>query len=181
MVASTYLLFALGVLGAADIAMYHSLSHGIRSHPDSRAELITHSLRGPTYAILFLTLPNFALAGWWFGALVALLLFDVLISLVDFALEKRSRQFFNGLPSGEYVLHTLIAMVFGGLVSSIFYEGGNGFFQPTTFVYAPADVPSTLRVVFVIMAALVLLSGIQDAMAVVRLAKIPPRAPAGKA
>ena len=39
----TYLLFVLGCLGAADIALFHSVAHGIRSHPNSTKELITHS------------------------------------------------------------------------------------------------------------------------------------------
>src|SRR5688500_10822937 len=56
---ATYLLFVLGLLGAADIAIFHSVAHGIRSHPDSAMELFTHSLRGPTYAALFILIPNF--------------------------------------------------------------------------------------------------------------------------
>ncbi|MDZ4860171.1 MAG: hypothetical protein SGI88_14435 [Candidatus Hydrogenedentes bacterium] len=176
---ASYLLFVLGVLGAADIAMYHSVSHGIRNHPDSRAELITHSLRGPTYAVLFVLLPNFSLKGWWFGLLVIILIFDLLISLIDFALERKSRSFFNGLPSGEYVLHTVIAMVFGAMVSSVFYEGGRYFYHATSITYFPA-VPEFLRAIFVVMAVLVLISGTQDAVAVLRLGGQPMRAPNAK-
>ena len=177
MVFSTWLLFVVGCLGALDIALYHSLSHGIRSHPDSRWELVTHSLRGPTYALLFLVVPNFSLQGWWFGALAALLVLDVAISLVDFALERKSRLFFDGLPSGEYVLHSIIAMVFGAMCASIVFEGGHGFREVTMIAYVPAEVPTVLRAVFVVMAALVLASGIQDAFAVVRLSRVPDRAP----
>lgn len=175
MAISSYLLFALGVLGATDIALYHSIAHGIRSHPDSRAELITHSLRGPTYALLFLVVPNSVLRGWWFVALAGLLVFDIAISLVDFALEKSSRALLAGLPSGEYVLHTIIAMVFGAMTASIFFEGGSGYYQPTALVYVPQTLPGILRLVFAIMAALVLISGLQDALAVVRLSKASQR------
>src|SRR5713226_8228307 len=105
MVIATYLLFVLGCLGAADIVLYHSVAHGIRSHPDSQRELVTHSLRGPTYAALFLLIPNFAMQGAYSGLLASLLVVDIAISVWDFALERASRQFFGGLPTGEYVLH----------------------------------------------------------------------------
>jgi hypothetical protein len=110
MEAATYLLFVLGCLGATDILVYHCIAHGIRSHPDSRAELVVHSLRGPTYATLFLFVPNFAFHGLFFWCLMGLFVVDVGISICDFALERRSRQFFGGLPSGEYVLHIIIGV-----------------------------------------------------------------------
>jgi small multidrug resistance pump len=115
----TYLLLVLGCLGAADILLYHSIAHGIRSHPGSAMELVTHSLRGPTYAALFLLIPNFRLEGLMLGAMLALFVVDVGISIWDFSLERQSRQLLGGLPGGEYVLHMLIAMVFGALAMSI--------------------------------------------------------------
>ena len=89
----------MGLLGGADILLYHSISHGIRSHRESRFELITHSLRGPTYAALFILIPNFTMQGLWFWALVGLLIFDVMLSFADFILERKSREFFGGLPT----------------------------------------------------------------------------------
>lgn len=171
-----WLLFTVGVLGATDIALYHSASHGIRSHPDSRAELIVHSLRGPTYGALFLVVPNFALHGAFFWALVGLLVFDVAISIVDFAIERESREFFGGLPSGEYVLHVLIAMVFGGFVAAIFFEVGAWAFESTAIFWQPAEVPAALRALLAIMAAVVLYSGLQDLIAAIRLSGQPRRA-----
>src|ERR1041385_3693277 len=115
---STYMLFLLGCLGAADIALFHSVAHGIRFHPNSVGELVTHSLRGPTYAALFVLIPNFAMQGLFARGLLALFAFDLGISIWDFSLERKSRQFFGGLPSGEYVLHMLMAIAFGGLLTS---------------------------------------------------------------
>ena len=138
MAVPTYLLFALGLLGATDIAIYHSVSHGIRDHPDSRHELIVHSLRGPTYAALVLLIPNVAMQGVFFWLLMGLFALDVVISLVDFALERHSREFLGGLPSGEYVLHTIIAMVFGALVTSVCYGVGEWGWMATRLAYEPA-------------------------------------------
>ena len=108
----TYLLFTLGWLGAADIALFHSVAHGIRTHPDSVGELVTHSLRGPTYAALFVLIPNLEMHGLFAWALMGLFIVDVGISIWDFSLEQGSRRFLGGLPGGEYVLHMLMATVF---------------------------------------------------------------------
>lgn len=171
----TYLLFVLGCLGAVDIALFHSVAHGIRSHHDSAAELVTHSLRGPTYAVLFVLIPNFVVSGLFAWGLVALFVVDVGISVWDFSLEQGSRRLLGGLPSGEYVLHMLMAMIFGGLVTSVLYNIGGWFHAPTQIVYAPASVPSLLRFMMLIMAILVLVSGLQDALAVLRLRRSPFR------
>jgi len=169
MEAATYILFILGCLGAIDIAVYHSFAHGIRSNPDSRSELIVHSLRGPTYALLFLLIPNVALHGIYFWCLIALFVIDIAISIIDFVLERESRRFLGGLPSGEYVLHIIIAMLFGALVTAVCFGVGVWRNLPTQIAYAPAQVPDLLRLVMVVMAVLVLISGIQDAIAACRL------------
>jgi hypothetical protein len=161
----TYLLLFLGCLGAADILIYHSISHGIRSHPESAMELVTHSLRGPTYAALFVVIPNFRMQGSMLWALLALFVVDVGVSIWDFSLERRSRQFLGGLPSGEYVLHMLIAMVFGAVVTSVVFKAGPDLHAPTSLVYSPATVPFLVRLLLFAMAVVVLFSGIQDALA----------------
>jgi hypothetical protein len=168
---ATYILFILGCLGATDILLYHSVSHGIRSHHDSRFELLVHSLRGPTYAALFILVPNFALHGSFFWLLIGIFAFDVCISLGDFMIERASREFFGGLPTGEYVLHIILAMLFGALVTSVFYGAGHWAALPTHLAYRPAAVPGFLRAVMVLMAVLVLGSGAMDLMAARRLAK----------
>src|SRR5215470_3503151 len=112
----TYLLFTLGWLGAADIALFHSVAHG---------------LRGPTYAALFVLIPNFEMHGLFAWALMGVFIVDVGISIWDFSLEQGSRRFLGGLPSGEYVLHMLMAMVFGALMTTILSFGQHWFSGPT--------------------------------------------------
>ena len=168
---ATYILFVLGVLGATDILLYHSLAHGIRSHQDSRLELVLHSLRGPTYAALFILVPNFAMQGAFFWLLIAIFVFDVAISLGDFVIERASREFFGGLPTGEYVLHVILAMLFGALVTSVFYSVGQWATMPPRFAYEPSGVPTLLRALMVFMAVLVLGSGVMDILAVQKLTR----------
>jgi hypothetical protein len=174
---ATYLLFLLGILGAVDIAIFHSIAHGIRSRPDSVMELFTHSLRGPTYATLFVIIPNFRMQGAFAWVLIAIFVIDLGISIWDFWLEQGSRRFLGGLPSGEYVLHTISAMLFGALVTSVMFEIGTLLKGNTGFVYSPANVPWLLRAVMLIMAALVLVSGMQEAFAALRLKGAKKRNP----
>lgn len=169
MIVSSSLLVLLGVLGGIDILLYHSISHGIRQHADSRLELFTHFLRGPTYFILFLGVPNFEFHGYALWALGALLIFDLGISLADFWLESHSRQAFGGLPRGEYVLHVLLAMIFGALCAAIFFEGGKWVAMPTQLVWEHQNVPLLVKLALGIMAPLVLWSGCADLVAAAKL------------
>jgi hypothetical protein len=171
MATPTYLLLAIGILGAADILLFHTIANGIRAHADSRQELLVHSLRGPTYASLFVLIPNFAMQGVFFWVLIAILIVDVGISLWDFAIEKRSRAVFGGLPTGEYVLHVVIGMLFGALVASILYEAAAWAEAPTRLAYEPAAVPDLLRAALAVMAGVVLWTELQDLRAAIRLGR----------
>ncbi len=165
---AVYLLLSLGLLGAADILLFHSVAHGIRSHPHSARELVTHSLRGPTYATLFVVIPSFRAQGLFVWAIAAIFLFDIAISIWDFALETESRRRLGGLPGGEYVLHMLIAMVFGAFVAAFLGSAGPRFHQPSLLRFDPV-AGLWLRALFLAMAGGVLASGIQDALAILRL------------
>jgi hypothetical protein len=165
---ATYLLLAIGILGAADIALFHTVANGIRAHADSRWELYVHSLRGPTYGSLFLLIPNVQMHGAWFWALLALFALDVAISLWDFALEKASRATFGGLPTGEYILHIVIAMFFGGLVAVVSLQCGAWANLPTNLQFAPAAVPVMVRILLAVMALVVFWTELGDLRAAIR-------------
>jgi len=66
----------------------------------------------------------------------------------------------------------LMAMVFGALVATFLDRANHWFDAPTRLFYAPAGVPSALRFALLIMAILVLKSGIQDAAAALRLSAL---------
>ncbi len=169
MTTPSILLFVLGILGATDILLFHMLAHDLRRQARSRAELVTHFLRGPTYCALFLLVPNYRFHGGWFFALAALLAVDVVISIVDFWLERDSRAPLGGLPRGEYVLHVLLAMTFGAMVCSIAYEGGPLRLEPTALVPTSNGPPTWSRIALGVMAPIALGSGIADLVAVLRL------------
>jgi hypothetical protein len=166
MTVASWLLLALGFLGGVDILLFHTLAHRIRSHRPARAELVTHALRGPTYALLFIVVPNVEVHGAWFWALMALVAFDLAISVGDFCLERESRAALGGLPTGEYLLHVVMGIVYGAFVAAIVFEAGIGATLSTSIRWDPGRVPSLLRLALGLLAPLVLLSGIQDALAV---------------
>ncbi len=171
MVLPTYLLLAIGLLGGADILFFHTLAQQLHRHRPARAELVTHCLRGPTYALLFLGVPNFSFEGAWFWALVALLVFDAAISVADFWLEPESRRDLGGLPRGEYLLHVAIAAGFGALLLSIWNEAGPGRAAPTALRWIDSGAPPVLRGLLALMAPAVLWTALRDLAAVIRLGR----------
>jgi hypothetical protein len=168
MIVANYILLALGILGGVDILLYHSVSHGIRSHAESRWELVTHAMRGPTYATLFLVTPNFETRGAWAVAIALLLVFDVGISIADFALERRSRAKLGGLPGGEYVLHMMMAILFGAFVAFLAPNLRNWMTRQTDILARDDLGPAGLRIVLAGFAVCVLFSGALDLVAAAR-------------
>ena len=173
MMIANYLLLALGILGGIDILLYHSISHGIRTHAESRCELITHAMRGPTYAILFLVVPNFETHGVWALLLVLLLVVDVGISIADFWLERRSRAKLGGLPSGEYVLHMIMAMLFGAFVMAAGPTLLEWMTLPSALTPSDAVASTWVRLILAIFAVCVFWSGLMDLRAALRIVRRP--------
>jgi hypothetical protein len=102
--------------------------------------------------------------------LITILVFDVGVSMVDFAIERASREFFGGLPTGEYILHVIMAMLFGALVTSVFYSGSEWAGMATQLIFEPA-VPGVICGIMAIMVFAVFLSGAMDLVAAVRLSQ----------
>ena len=174
MTIATYFLFVLGCMGAADIILFHAIAQSIRRHWESRQELVAHCLRGPTYAALFVLVPNCVMQGAWFWVLVALLAVCLAISLWDFAIERRSRRLFGGPPIGEYRLHVVMGILFVGLLVTILCEATPWASLHTTLTWEPApSVPSVLRWILTLMSIPVLLNGVMDLVAALRVGHSP--------
>jgi hypothetical protein len=178
--AACWLLLAIGVLGAADIFLFHVRAQHIRRHPAARRELVTHALRGPTYALLFLGASNLSFRGAWLDALVGLLALDLGVSLADFTLERESRQGLGGLPTGEYLIHIAIALLYGAMLASVARAAPELWARPAALVLEPVG-PPVLRLVLAAMAAGAAISSAQDALAVVRLSRPAARRAVGRA
>jgi hypothetical protein len=171
-VVPSWILLAMGVLGALDIVLFHMWKQRLRSRSESRAELVTHFLRGPTYAALFLAVPNLRMEGAWFGALLAVLAFDVVISIADFWLETASRKSAGGLPRAEYVLHSLIAILFGALITTVLRDA-SALDAPTAATWIESGPPQALRILLAVLAPIALGSSLLDLAAVIRMNPAP--------
>lgn len=107
-----------GAMGAFDLVCHHELTERLAWRPGSARELSIHAARNLIYAALFLA---FAW-GEWRGAFAVgfalLMATEIVITLVDFVVEDRSRD----LPPSERVTHTLLAVNFGVLLAVLLPE-----------------------------------------------------------
>jgi uncharacterized protein (TIGR01777 family) len=99
-------------MGVFDTFYHHELTERLAWRPSQRYELKLHGVRNLLYALLFLVL------GWWevhgiFAVIViAVLVIEIVITLMDFVEEDLSRK----LPASERINHTLLAINYGAIL-----------------------------------------------------------------
>jgi hypothetical protein len=93
-------------MGAFDTFYHHELTERLAWRPSQRHELQLHSVRNMLYALLFLTLGWLEVHGFWAMIVIAVLVVEVVVTLLDFVEEDMSRK----LPATERVNHTLLAL-----------------------------------------------------------------------
>src|SRR6185369_4257636 len=77
-----------------------------------RHELRLHSLRNALYALLFATLGWLEVHGFWAMLVIAVLVVEIIVTLLDFVEEDMSRK----LPATERINHTLLALNYGAIL-----------------------------------------------------------------
>lgn len=106
-------------LGAIDVLYFHIWKFKLYKQPSSRMEMITHLARAILFAtgagILFFFEPR----GAWYWIVGAIFLLDFINSVADVSLEKNSRAPFGGVPTLEYIIHT-IGSTFAGAITTAF-------------------------------------------------------------
>ena len=100
-------------MGAFDTLVHHELTERLAWRPSQRRELQLHGARNLIYAALFLTLGWLEPRGLWAVTVIALLVIEVIITLVDFVEEDMTRR----LPASERVNHTLLALNYGVILA----------------------------------------------------------------
>ena len=159
------LLAVQGALGAFDTLYYHEyrarlVAGGARTRP----ELWLHAVRALVYAILFATLPLFAWCGTWSLLLWALIAFEIVVTMADFAIEVRTRGA-EGVAAGERVTHGLMGVVYGAMLAGLAPHALHWSERPTAFVALDPAPPPGLCYLLLAMALGVFLSGVRDAYA----------------
>ncbi len=100
------------VMGVFDTFYHHELTERLAWRPSQRYELQLHSLRNMLYAFLFLVLGWLEVHGIFAGVIIAVLVAEIIITLMDFVEEDMSRK----LPASERINHTLLAINYGAIL-----------------------------------------------------------------
>lgn len=167
MITALTVLVIQGILGALDTIWYHELHAKLPSTPLARRELRLHASRDFAYAVIFGSL------AWreWHGALtwvlLAILLFEIVVTLWDFIEEDLTRR----LPGGERVMHTIMAILYGAFLANLLPEMWRWSAQATGLV---AVEYGTLSWIMTLFAVGVFLSGVRDLVASFKLAPPEP-------
>lgn len=109
-----WILIAIQIaMGAFDTLVHHELTERLAWRASQRHELRLHGVRNLIYAALFLTLGWSEARGVWALAIIAVLVAEVVITLMDFVEEDMSRK----LPASERINHTLLALNYGAILA----------------------------------------------------------------
>lgn len=100
-------------MGAFDTLFHHELTERLAWRPSQKAELRLHGVRNLIYGALFLLIAWAEPRGWPAVVLMVLLGVELVITLIDFVEEDRTRR----LPASERVTHTLLALNYGAILT----------------------------------------------------------------
>jgi uncharacterized protein len=152
-------------MGAFDTFYHHELTERLAWRPTQRHELQLHGVRNILYALLFLTLGWLEVHGIWAMIVIAVLVAEVVITLMDFVEEDMSRK----LPASERINHTLLALNYGAilvLLLPVLIEWAGQSTAVTTAFYGFWSVLAAVS------AAGVSIFGLRDLAASKRLARL---------
>ena len=99
-------------MGAFDTFYHHEMTERLAWRPSQRHELRLHGVRNILYALLFLILGWSEVHGFLAMMVIAVLVAEIVITLMDFVEEDISRK----LPASERINHTLLALNYGAIL-----------------------------------------------------------------
>ena len=151
MLTACVLLLLIGLLGAFDIAWFHTWRGKLTRRAECRAESVVHVARGFIYSAQFIVVPNLRFYGAWYLALVALFTIDAAIAVTDVLLEPRSRAAQGGLQPAEYLIHIVLSVLVGALLHSVFSATSTDWADATRLEWTGA-APVAMRIAMAAMA-----------------------------
>ncbi|AKU93947.1 hypothetical protein AKJ09_00611 [Labilithrix luteola] len=151
MLGPSVLLLLVGLLGAFDIAYFHSWKGRLVARAECRTEVWIHVLRGFVYAIQFVVVPNVEFHGRWVWALAALFAVDVVVGVSDILVEPESRASQGGISGPEYLIHMILSVLVGGELYGVARTALGWVAQPSELVFS-SHVPDALRLFLAVMA-----------------------------
>ena len=153
------------VMGVFDTFYHHELTERLAWRPSQRYELQLHALRNMLYALLFLVLGWLEVHGILAMLIIAVLVAEIVITLMDFVEEDMSRK----LPASERINHTLLAINYGAILVLLLPVLIGWAAQPTGVKSAYAGWLSLIAAAAAVGAAL---CGLRDFAASKRLSRM---------
>jgi uncharacterized protein (TIGR01777 family) len=161
-------------MGAFDTLYHHELTERLAWRPSQREELRLHGVRNLIYAALFALLGWAEPRGWAAVLLVAVLIVELGITLIDFVEEDRTRR----LPASERVTHTLLALNYGAILALLLPRLVDWAAEPTALVSASHGLWTAMATTAAFGVALF---GLRDLAAAGRSERLAPAAAASLA
>jgi uncharacterized protein (TIGR01777 family) len=161
-------------MGAFDTIYHHELTERLAWRPTQRRELTLHAVRNLLYAALFVVFGWFEPRGAWALLVVAVLVIEIIVTLMDFVEEDLSRK----LPGSERINHTLLAINYGAILALLLPVLFTWVAQGTSL--APVD-HGALSAIATIAAVGVVGSGARDFYTSWRAQRLLPARPDGLA
>ena len=127
-------------LGLFDIVYHHELTERLPWRRSQRHEMRLHGVRNLAYAALFLTLGLTQPHGVWAMLVIAVLVGELVVTLMDFVEEDVSRK----LPATERVTHTLLAINYGAILALLVPVLAGWAGEPSAIVPAWYGIGSVL-------------------------------------
>lgn len=129
-------------IGAIDIIYYHIMKFKLHSRPESFLETIVHLVRGLLFAGGAFILLYFRPQGIWFWLTGSIFLLDFINSIADVSIEGKSRKTLGGIPTLEYVIHTIGSTFAGAITVSYFILGWEFRLLPSELAPLPKSTYS---------------------------------------
>ena len=152
-------------MGVFDTFYHHELTERLAWRPSQRYELKLHGVRNLLYAFLFLVLGWLEVHGIFAGVIIAVLVVEIVITLMDFVEEDLSRK----LPASERINHTLLAINYGAILMLLLPVLVEWAMQPSEIKSAYAGLLSLIAAASAVGAAL---CGVRDFAAAKRLGRM---------
>ncbi len=158
------LLLTNAAIGAFDTLWYHEYKARLSAHLDTtRTELGLHTLRDGLYVLIYGGFAWWRPSGWFVHLTVFVLLVELVVTLADFVVEDRDRPAIGGIAPGERIAHTIMAIVYGAMLTFLLPILANELPGPTALIRN--TIPTWMSVAASITAVGIALSGIRDGMA----------------
>jgi hypothetical protein len=112
------ILTAAGAIGAVDVLYFHLYRFRLFAQDGSVAEEVTHLCRHAIFLALVALLSGGTPSPAIDNVILGLFAVDMVNSIADVLLERRSRDRLGGLPSIEYLVHIVSTFAMGLAVAS---------------------------------------------------------------